>query len=326
MAPRVVAASAFALALAWLVASCAAPPAAGRASATAAVAPRTGASVAASEARPRPARDVDVTVEVHAPLRARFEPSLGAAAKPSLAVVVTNRSQKPLDVRRLRVQLEAAREGTPLHCAKDVGPQLGDREPSSLEAGESYVFDRDLDCALPLVGAYAVRVAVSFGEGPFRTPREVRAFTLTVTALPKVEPREIEGLPGLWASMGSQSQLVGGAGRGSGRTLLTLVNATRKPIEVPRMRLAMRVHRLGNPIPCEDAPIAVGAPAVLGPGDTYSEPVEVSCIGLSVAGTYDVVARLVVPRGADGDLEIALGKLRVNVVTDPTLLIPPLAP
>jgi hypothetical protein len=269
---------------------------------------------------------VDVTVEVRAPLRARFEPSLGGAAKPSLGVVVTNRTAHVVDVSDLRVHLEAAREGVEFRCAQEVGPQLGDREPSSLAPGESYVFDRDLDCALPLVGAYAVRVAVSFGEGPFRTPREIRAFTLTVTALPKVEPHEIEGLPGLWASMGSSNKLAGGVGRGSGRTLLTVVNSTRKPIEVPRMRLAMRVYKLGNPIPCEDKPLVLGTPAVLGPGDTYNEPVEVSCLGLSVAGTYDVVARLVVPRGSEGDLEIPLGKLRVDVVTDPTILIPPLQP
>jgi len=309
------------LAFACLVASCASASSsspAGRASATAAVATRSNAP-----AVPPAARVVDVTVEVRAPARARFDPSIGGATKPSLGVVVTNRTPEPVDVSDLRVHLEAAREGVEFRCAEEVGPQMGDREPSSLAPGESYVFDRALDCALPLVGAYAVRVAVSFGEGPFRTPREVRAFTLTVTALAKVEPHEIEGLPGLWASMGSSNKITGGAGRTFGRTLLTIVNSTRRPIEVPRMRLALRVYRLGNPIPCEDKPLVLGTPQVLGPGDTYSEPVEVSCLGLSVPGTYDVVAKLVVPRGSEGDREIALGKLRVDVVTDPTIVVPP---
>lgn len=310
------------VAFACLVASCtSSSPPAGRASATAAVATRSSAP---APPVPPAARAVDVNVEVRAPLRARFDPSIGAAARPSLGVVVTNRTSAPVDVSDLRVHLEAAREGVEFRCAKEVGPQMGDREPSSLAPGESYVFDRDLDCALPLVGAYAVRVAVSFGEGPFRTPREVRAFTLTVTALPKVEPHEIEGLPGLWASIGSSNKIAGGAERTFGRTLLTIVNSTRKPIEVPRMRLALRVYRLGNPIPCEDKPITLGTPPVLGAGDTYSEPVEVSCLGLSVPGTYDVVAKLVVPRGSEGDREIALGKLRVDVVTDPTIVVPPI--
>ena len=248
------------------------------------------------------------------------------AKKPSLAVVVSNRTSEPVDVSGLRVHLGAAREGVELRCAKEVGPQMGASEPSSLASGESFVFDRELDCALPLVGAYAVRVAVSFGVGAYREPREVRAFTLTVTALPKVEPREIAGLPGLWASMGSSNTIAGGVDRDGGRTLLTIVNSTRKAIEVPRMRLAMRVYRLGDAIPCEDTPRVLRTPAVLGPGDTYDEPIEVSCLGLASAGTYDIVARLVVPRGSEGDSEIALGRLRVDVVTDPTLLIPPLTP
>lgn len=171
-----------------------------------------------------------------------------------------------------------------------------------------------------------MHVAVSFGKGAFRTPRDVRAFSLTVTALPDVEPREIDGLPGLWAAMGSSNTLTGSAGRGYGRTLLMIVNATRAPIEVPPMRLALRVNRVGNPIPCEDQPLVLRTPPVLGPGDTYYEPIEVSCLGLAVAGTYDVAARLVVPRGSEGDREIALGRLRVSVITNPTLFITPIWP
>ena len=207
---------------------------------------------------------------------------------------------------------------------KEVGAPLGEREPSTISPGASFTFERALDCALPLVGAYSVRVAVSFGKGAFRTPRDVQAFILTVTALPNVEPREIEGLPGLWAAMGLNSKLAGGAGRENGRTLLTIVNGTRKPIELPRMRLALRVYKVGNPIPCVDEPRDLKLPAVLGPGDAYNELVEVSCLGLAVPGTYDVAARLIVPRGSEGDREIALGRLRIDVLNDPTLFIPPI--
>lgn len=313
--------------LAVLVASCAScmpASSAGRASPIAAVAPASTAAPASVPASvPSAALDVDVAIEVRAPLRARYDPSVVGAAKPSLGVVVTNHSAQPLDVSDLRVHLEATREGVAFRCAKEVGAPFGEREPTTLAPGASSVFDRALDCALPLVGAYSVRVAVSFGKGPFRPPREVRAFRLTVTALPNVEPREIDGLPGLWAAMGSSHSLAGGVGRGYGRTLLTIVNSTRKPIEVPRMRVALRVYRVGNPIPCEDQPLVLGTPPVLGPGDAYYEPIEVSCLGLAVPGTYDVAARLVLPRGQEGEREIALGRLRVYVVTDPTLLIPP---
>lgn len=293
--------------------ACASPT--GHASPTAALAPASSAAAPVSAA--------DVTLEVRAPRHVRYDASLAGGERPSLGVVVTNRSAQPLDVSALRVYLDAVREGVSFRCAKEVGAPLGEREPTTLAPGASFVFARDLDCALPLVGAYSVRVAVSFGDGPFRAPRDVRVFSLTVTALPNVEPREIDGLPGLWAAMGASKELPGGVGRGYGHTLLTIVNSTRQPIELPRMRLALRVYRVGSPIPCEDRPLVLRTPTVLGPGDTYYEPIEVSCLGLGTPGSYDVAARLVVPRGSEGDREIALGKLRVDVVTNPSLFNPP---
>jgi hypothetical protein len=280
-------------------------------------------STAPGPVSPSSSNAVGVSVDVRAPLRARYDPTLTAAPKPSLAIVVTNRSARPLDVSDLRVRLEAARQSVAFRCAKEVGADPGEREPTTLAPGASFVFDRSLDCALPLVGAYAVRVGVAFGSGPLRTARDVQAFTLTVTAMPDVQPREINGVPGLWAALGSNSKLAGGVGRGNGHTLLTLVNATRKPIELPHMRLALRVYKVGNPIPCVDEPRDLALPTVLAPGDAHYELVEVSCLGLAVAGSYDVAARLVVPRGTEGDHEVALGRLRIEVVTDPTLLIPP---
>lgn len=306
-----------------LASSCAPPSAAtGRASPTAAVV-RAPAAVAPSAESSVPSA-IDVAVAVQAPLRARYDPSLGGAVKPSLGVVVTNRSSQPLDVSDLRVHLEVTRDGVSHRCAKAVGAPPGDREPTTLGSGDSHTFDRELDCALPLVGAYSVRVGVSFGHGVFSAPRDVRAFGLTVTALPNVEPREVGGLPGLWAAIGSSNKLAGGQGRGFGRTLLTLVSASPKPIEVPPMRLALRVYRVGNPIPCEDEPLALSTPAVLAPGDSYHQSIEISCLGLAEPGTYDIAARLVVPRGLEGDRVIALGRFRLDVVTDPTYFLPPI--
>ena len=313
------------LALAALLAACGSGSPAGRTTPTAALAlgARTVTATAPVPSSSSSSNAVGVSVDVRAPLRARYDPTLTGAARPSLAVVVTNRSARPLDVSDLRVHLEAARESVAFRCAKEVGAQPGEREPTTLAPGESFVFDRSLDCVLPLVGAYAVRVAVAFGSGPLRIARDVQAFTLTVAALPEVEPREIDGVPGLWAALGSNSKLAGGVGRGNGHTLLTIVNATRSPIELPHLRLAVRVYKVGNPIPCVDEPRDLALPAVLAPGDAHYELVEVSCLGLAVAGTYDVAARLLVRRGTEGDHEIALGRLRIDVVTDPTLFIPP---
>lgn len=290
----------------------------GRASSTAAVAtaPRAAAPPTTE------AREADVAIEVRAPLHARYDSAVLAAAKPTLGIVVTNRTDHPIDVSDLRVHLSAARNGIDFHCNRVVGPALGEREASTLGPRSTTVFDRTLDCALPLVGSYAVRVGVSFGEGEWKTPHEVRAFGLTVTALPAVTPREISGQPGLWASMGSSTTLLGSPNGGHGRTLIAIVNATRAPVEPPRMHLALRVFKTGSSIPCEDQPVALAVPDVLGPGQTYYEPVEVSCLGLSVPGTYEVVARLIIRRGTEGDREIPIGRLRVEVVTDPSIPYP----
>lgn len=301
-----------ALALAALEGACASRNEAGRASPTAAFAP-------ARQVAPDAPSRTDVTVEVRAPQRARYDASVLAATKPTLGIVVTNRSTVPLDVSDLRVYLEAVREGTSFRCGREVAAGPGEREPSVLAPGASWVFDRMLDCALPLVGAYAVRVSVAFGRGAFRVAREARAFTLTVAALPNVAPRELDGVPGLWASLGSSTTLIGSTGGGHGRILLGLVNASPGPIEPPPMQLVLRVFKVGTSIPCEDAPLSLGTPPVLGSGQTYYEPLEVSCLGLSVPGTYDVVAQLVIPGGAEGDREIPIGRLRVEVVTDPSL-------
>lgn len=191
-----------------------------------------------------------------------------------------------------------------------------------LAPGRSFVFDRALDCSLPLVGAYAVHVGVSFGAGEWSRPREIRAFTLSVTALPNESPREIEGIAGLWASMGSSAAMHGSGGHG--RTLLGFVNATSAPLSLPRMRLLLRVRRVGSSFHCEDKPILLDLPDVLPAGEAHYEPIEVSCLGLTVPGEYEIAAQLLLPDSGGGEREVSLGRLRVDVVTDPALLNVPI--
>jgi len=274
-----------------------------------------------SSAPPAPSSPgVTVAVEMRGPLHVRYDASIGAAAKPSLSVVLTNRSVQPVDVSDLHVHLEAVRENVAFRCASQIGAPPTVREPSTLAPGQSFAFDRALDCALPLVGAYQVRVGVSFGKAADRVPHVVRALGLTVTALPNVEPRKLDAA-GLWAALGASPMIPGGEGHG--RTLLTIVNSSRAAVELPPMRLVLRVYRAGNPAACEDEPQTLALPVALGAGASYQEPVEVSCLGLAQPGSYEVVARLIVSGGTEGDREIALGRLHIDVVTDPTLFIAP---
>jgi len=260
-------------------------------------------------------RDVDVLVLARAPVHARFGVPEDEI-RPALGVVVMNRSARALDVTDLHVHLEASHERPLSRCAAEVGPPPRAREPVTLAPGASFVYERTLDCAIPSVGAYVVRVTVSFGKREARTEREVRAFRLSLSPLPTVTARQITTVPGLWAAMGTSEKLPGAPYGEHGRTLLALVNTSRTALELPAMRLLLRVYREGSAIPCEDEPVVLRPPAVLAPADTYYEPVEISCLGLSVAGAYEVAARLVVPQGVEGDREIALGRLRVEVAAE----------
>jgi hypothetical protein len=276
--------------------------------------PAVPSSVATTTAAPT-AATTGISIELHAPQHAQWAPSTLAPSKPTLGVVVANRGDLPLDVTGLRVHLEAVREGVSFRCAREVGAPPNAREPRVLAPGASFVFERELDCALPLVGSYAVRVAVSFGGG---APHEVRAFTLRVFAPPHLEPRTLDAVPGVWGAIGASNVMLGESS-GSGRIVVALVNGARRPIELPPMRLALRTYRVGSPIPCEDEPIALDVPQVLAPGESFHQPVLVSCLGLGVEGSYDVAARLQV---GDGDVETELGRLRIEIATDPSRRVP----
>jgi hypothetical protein len=303
--------SALALILGGATAACAEAPPPPRTATTSSSAQAVTATTATPPAKPA----ADVDVQVRAPLHARYSAGLLGAGHPSLAIVVTNRGSEPLDVSSLRVHLEARRDGISFGCAEEAAAPAGEREPAALRPGESFTFDRELDCALPLLGAYSVKVSVSFGHADWAAPREARAFVLTVSALAGIEPRRVEAVPGLWASLGASATLPGAPPGSHGRIVVSLISSAKKPLELPPLRLGFRVTRVGSTIACEDEPIPLATPAVLPVGAIHRQPVEVSCLGLGVPGTYDVAARLIVPRGSDLPDAYELGRLRIEVTS-----------
>ena len=297
------------------------------------IAAACGASPAPLEAKPAsaavtsataPTDSEAVSVEVHAPSRVRYERSALGAERPRVVIAVTNADAGvdagSVDVSGLRLTVTAVREGVLFRCADDAGPPPGAREPSSVAPRSTATFERDLDCALPLVGTYAVRVAVSFGHAAWSQPRVVKSFVLVVTAPPNAEPRAVAAVPGLWAAVGASGVLFGGSGQ-HGKVGLALVNAGAGPIELPPLRLRLRVYRAGGSIACEDAPHSVAAPAALGAGAVHRQPLEVPCLNLELPGDYEVEARLIAPGG-----ESPIGRLGVHVASEPSLVVAPLRP
>lgn len=270
-------------------------------------------------------RPANISIEIRAPNRARWLSSTLSPASTPLGVVVTNHSPAPVDVSDLRVHLEAVREGVSFHCANEIGPAPDAREPPALESGESFEYERTMDCTLPLTGRYSVKTWVSFGQGPSRVTRPVRELALEVMAPDHLEPKPLSILPGLYGAVGSSALLVGESGRGSGRIAVALVNGAARPLALPTLRLAVRVFRSGSPIPCEDAPIKLDAPSPLAAGEPYRVPVDVSCLGLDTPGKYEVVVRLLLDeRGDPARASEELGRLRVEISDDPARRMSPL--
>ena len=195
-----------------------------------------------------PREDATVDVRFLSPLHARWSSETLDAPRRDLGIVVENHGSAPLDVSDVRVHLEAVREHSSFHCADEVGPLPNAREPGAIAPGASFVFERSLDCDLPLVGSYVIDVSVSFGHDAWAKRRSVRSFTMSVFATPDVEPRKIAVVPGLWGAIGAQSYVCGRANDGPDRVVVALVNGGDVPIELPHFRLGLRVYRLGSDV------------------------------------------------------------------------------
>jgi hypothetical protein len=254
-------------------------------------------------------------VELRAPARAPWVSSLLAPARPTIRIRLTNRAAVPLDVRDLRAELEVTRQGSGFRCRERGGP--AGREPAVLAPRASHVFERTIDCRLPLTGTYAVTVAVAFGQGAWASPRIVQTFHLAVEAPDHLEPKPF-GDRGLWAAVGASSVVAGEGGPGSGRIALLLVNGSDAPITPPPLRLGLRVYRKDSPVPCEDEPIVLRTSTLL-PGAAVRQPIDVSCLGLHAPGAYEIVARLL-----DATSEVEVGRLHLEISNDPARrAIPP---
>jgi hypothetical protein len=265
-----------------------------------------------------PAADaIEVSAELRGKARVRYLPELLATPRPVVRIVIQNRGTAALDVSNLRVRLALTRDGVSFPCTEAVETE---RSPHEIVPGAKESFDRRVDCAMPLVGAYAVDISVAFGRaGRWSSGQVVRTVALQVDSPKDSEPRELAGLPGAWGAIGTSRSVGTSSAEAPDKLGVSVVNASPKSLDVPPMRLALRVYKSGSPIPCEDEPAELKVPAVLAPGRAYRETIAVSCLGLHSAGRYEIVGRLVYSTVDGRSTESEIGRIRVEVSSDPAV-------
>jgi len=254
-------------------------------------------------------------IEVKAPARIRWVSSRVGPTKPTLEIKIVNPLARPLDVRNVRVALAVAHRESELRCNVEVGPEPDAREPKTLAPGTSYAFERTLDCELPLVGTYDVRIETTYGEPP--SVPAVRTFQLRVTAPAREKPQPLNGAPALYGAIGASSLVTGAS-----RVAVAIVNASGRAVEPPDMHLVFRVYKKGGAVPCEDEPLTLRLPTILAAGASHQESLQVGCLGFGPPGTYEVVATAVV--GGVAKNATVIGRLWVDVTDDPSRRLPPL--
>ncbi|WP_394842360.1 hypothetical protein LZC95_35460 [Pendulispora brunnea] len=135
-------------------------------------------------------------------MHARYDPdALGSFNRP-IVLRLTNAGGRPLYVEPLRVAFTASREGVPFPCREHVLGTIRRGEPKWLDPGQSFAFERDMDCTLPLPGTYQIRAFVQVGEGPIdlRPEDAADAFMFEVESGPLV-PQSYPSGDGLFVIM-----------------------------------------------------------------------------------------------------------------------------
>lgn len=83
-------------------------------------------------------------------------------------------------------------------CSEQAGRTFYEHEPSVVAPGESFDYERAIDCALSLPGTYDVVVSARVEGSPWE---RIDAFPLRLVASGESAPRAHPSRPGLWATM-----------------------------------------------------------------------------------------------------------------------------
>ena len=266
------------------------------------------------------AGEPEIRARLKAPSHATYVAEALGAAGQSISVELANAGKNPVNVERMGVSFTATREGVPFPCKKRVGASMGRREPETLHPGQSFVFERDLDCAMSLPGHYDIAVYVAFGDRQDRTDL-VGKFGLDLDDR-GVAPRPYLPRPGLYVAMvgdrATRPLSPEAWARGDYHVVLAVVNGSTHAVRVGPARLAFTTYRKGSTLPCSGQAESLLLPDELAPGTMHVVQKAVACAP-SEEGQYEIVGRLTFGESPE---EIEVGRVSLKVSRDPILFIP----
>jgi hypothetical protein len=279
-------------------------------------APSTSA-VALSSAAPVVAGRPELRATLHAPSRATYDPSVLGSSGQLVTVRVENVGTDPVRVAPLRMKFTASLDGVPFRCSEDVTSSRP-REPSWLAPGQSFVFERPLDCMLPLPGTYEIGVSIRVGED---SDTATMSFRLDVEP-GFVAPRPVPARTGLFAIMtgGRTTRPMSGEAwaRGAYQVVVAVINASAASRAVGTGRLTFLVYRKGSPLPCSGRVETIAFPEELAPGTMRVVRAPIACAPSS-EGKYEVVGQLSL--GESGE-SFEIGRIALRVTSDPKAFTP----
>lgn len=260
-------------------------------------------------------------VTVRGPTRAAYDPrAIGLSGKWA-TIRVSNTGNAPVAIGAFRATFLAARDNVVFPCDEHRSGNARSREPAVLGPGQSFDYERDLDCSMPLPGSYDVRVYVRVGD---RTApgQPTGHFPLQLIASKTNAPQPYPARDGLFVLMtGAQLTRPLSAeawARGDYHVVLAFINGSPKPIAVGPARIAFLVYKLGTPLPCSGQAGDIAPPAEIGPGSVHIVQAPVACAP-SQEGDYSIVGKLNLVGLKD---EVEVGRIPLRVSGDPRLFAP----
>jgi hypothetical protein len=266
------------------------------------------------------AHDPDVRAIVKVPSRAPYLVDALGVRGQSISVQLTNTSTHSVDVSHFRVAFTAIRDGVQFPCNEHLGDLVKVR-PASLAPGQSFAFERDLDCTMALPGRYEVGVYVSVRELADAHGDFVGAFPFDILEGSKA-PRPYPAHPGLYVMMtgapATRPLSVDAWARGDYHVVLSLVNGGNRTVPVGPARLTFLTYRKGSSLPCSGQTEAIALPDTLAPGTVHVIQAPVTCAPTE-RGQYEIVGRLTLSGTAE---QIEVGRVALKVTRNPVLFAP----